>query len=100
MRELVYTDGFLDDLIRFQNYLGRDNPSKGRKFVSKIYDFTLNVIEKMPFAFGKYESENAPPFRRKAVYKKDYIVIYDVLEDTIELLSIYHSSRNPDSIEL
>jgi hypothetical protein len=40
---LVFTNLFLDDLIEIEKYVGRDNPKKGRKFTSKVYDYILGV---------------------------------------------------------
>jgi hypothetical protein len=34
--ELIFTDCFLDDLIELDNYIGRENSKKGRKFTSRV----------------------------------------------------------------
>jgi hypothetical protein len=98
-RDLVFKDIFLDDLIRLEDYKKQYNPQKARKLISDIYDFLLFTIAKMPFAFRLYE-EGLNGITHRAVFKKEYIIYYDVYEGRIEFIRIHHTSQNPENIFL
>jgi hypothetical protein len=36
----------------------------------------------------------------RGVFEKNYIIVYEVKENIIELLRIYHTSRNQEGIDL
>ena len=96
--ELIFTDIFLDDLIELENYIGRENTKKGRMFTSRVYDYILTLIKIFPFANSMFILNNE--LIRRGVFEKDYLIVYEVKEQVIELLRIYHTSRNKDGIEL
>lgn len=80
-------------------YLAQPNPRRGRQFVSDVYDFTVNVIETNPFAFPEHPTRLSPAREfRRAVFHKDFIIIYRITDDFHKFLRIYPASRNPDSI--
>ncbi len=98
-RDLIFKDIFLDDLIRLEDYKKQYNPQKARKLISDIYDFLLFTIAKMPFAFRLYE-EGLKGITHRAVFKKEYVIYYDVYEHRIEFIRIHHTSQNPEDIFL
>lgn len=98
-RDLIFKDIFLDDLIRLEEYKKQFNPQKARKLTSNIYDFLLFTIAKMPFAFRLYE-ESLKGITHRAIFKKEYVIYYDVYEDKIEFIRIHHTSQNPTNIFL
>ena len=100
-KEIILRESFLDSLIEFQNYYGLLNPVKGRKFVKEAYDFTIDIIAPMPYAFVKFSTKLYPNSNfRRAVFKKNHIIVYLVLEHQIEFWEIFHASKNPDAILL
>ena len=98
-RELIFKDIFLDDLIRLEEYKSQYNPQKARKLTSEIYDFLLFTVAKMPFAFRFYE-QGLKGITHRAVFKKEYVIYYDVYEDKIAFIRIHHTSQNPEGISL
>jgi plasmid stabilization system protein ParE len=98
-RTLIFKDVFLDDLIRLEEYKRQFNPVKARKLTSDIYDFLLFTIAKMPFAFRLYEG-GIKGITHRAIYKKEYLIYYDVYEDRIEFIRLHHASQNPENINL
>lgn len=98
-RDLVFKDIFLDDLIRLEDYKKQYNPQKACKLISDIYDFLLFTIAKIPFAFRLYE-EGLKGITHHAVFKKEYVIYYDVYEGRIEFIRIHHTSQNPENIFL
>jgi plasmid stabilization system protein ParE len=99
-RELVLRERFLDSLLEIEAYLSQFIGSKkARKFPNDAIGFISDVIVDNPYAFVKYESrffENDNI--RRAVFKKDYCIVYEVTPVTIEVLNIYHTSRDPNGV--
>lgn len=62
----------------------------GKLFARELQEI-MQSIRKHPTRFPKIHKEI-----RKAVLKKfPYVVIYEILNDTVFVLSIFHTSRNP-----
>ncbi len=99
-REVLLRERFLESLIEIEAYLSQYMSLKSaRKFSSETIGFITDIIAANPFAFVKYESRfpNNQNVRR-AVHKNSYCIVYEVFDERIEILNIYHNSRNPDSI--
>ena len=101
-RELILRERFLDSLLEIEAYLGQYIGSKkARKFPNDVIGFISDIIGNNPFAFGKYESRFPKNSNiRKAIFKKDYCIVYEVTDEKIEILNIYHTSRDPDEVIL
>jgi plasmid stabilization system protein ParE len=97
-RELILREGFLQQLADIQTYRATYSPEKARKYVNQILDFSFDIIAQNPYAFVEYFDKPTPDKRyRKAVFKKDYVIIYKVLANQIEFLAIYKTSQDPNS---
>lgn len=97
-RELIFSDVFLDDLISVEEYIGRNNAKKGRLFTSKVYDYILGMTHIFPFANPKFIMDS--DIIRRGVYDKNYVIIYKFLDESVELLRIYHASRDVENIDI
>jgi plasmid stabilization system protein ParE len=98
-RELIYKQEFLDELIEIQDYLEIQSVGKGKKFISRIYYFMMDTLEKMPFMFQEYPYKlTEDKVYRRAIFETQYVIIYKITDEQIILLKIYHSSRNPENI--
>lgn len=101
-RELILRERFLDSLLEIEAYLSQHiGPKKARKFPSDVIGFISDIILNNPFAFMKYESrfpENSNI--RRAVFKNDYCIVYEVTDENIDILNIYHTSRDPNEVLL
>jgi plasmid stabilization system protein ParE len=101
-RELILRERFLDSLLEIEAYLAQYiGAKKARRFPSDVIGFVSDIIVDNPYAFMKYESrfpenENI----RRAVFKFDYCIVYEVFNEKIEILNIYHTSRNPNEVLL
>lgn len=61
----------------------------------------MKVIAPNPLAFPRLEKLGSPVRElRKAVFRKNYLVIYRFTADRVDFLTIFHTSRNPDSLRL
>ena len=101
-RELILRERFLDSLLEIEAYLGQYIGSKkARKFPNDVIGFISDIIVDNPFAFVRYASrfpENSNI--RRAVFKSDYCIVYEVTDEKIEILNIYHTSRDPNEVLL
>ena len=98
-RELIFKQEFLDELIEIQDYLEVQSVGKGKKFISRIYDFMMDTIERMPFMFQEYPYKlTEDKIYRRAIFETQYVIIYRVLDESIALLKIHYTSRNPENI--
>ena len=100
-REVIITEKFQHSLFAIKQYIRQDSEQHAEWFVAGVYSFVERVIAPLPEAFPEYQGK--PTIRRiyrKAVFKKKYIIIYKVLKSKIEVLLIYHGSRNPRSIKV
>jgi plasmid stabilization system protein ParE len=100
-REIRYEELFYDALQGLELYWGQSNPRRGREWSSDLVDFTMNVIAPNPLAFPRLEKLGSPSRElRKAVFRKNYLIIYQVTPDRVDFLAIVHTSRNLDFIQL
>lgn len=101
-RESVLRERFLDSLLEIEAYLSQYIGSKkARKFPNDVIGFISDIIVPNPYAFVQYESRFHENFNiRRAVFKKNYCVVYEVTDAKIDILNIYHTSRDPDEVLL
>ncbi len=97
-RTVTLGEEFVRELEAAEKYIGRDVPRRGRQFVSEVMDFTLEILAPLPFAYPAYPYPTAPGHQlRRAVFRKQYIIIYEVSEAEVSFVFFHHSSRNsPD----
>ena len=74
---------------------------KARKFPNDVIGFVSDFIFPNPYASVKYESRSPENSNiRRAVFKRDYCIVYEVTDTMISILNIYHTSRDPNEVEL
>ena len=62
----------------------------GREFAKAIEEFVAK-IKTQPFLFPKIKKN-----KRKAVLKRfPYIIVFEIIGETIFILAIFHTKRNP-----
>ncbi|GAB3916098.1 type II toxin-antitoxin system RelE/ParE family toxin [Larkinella terrae] len=100
-REVVLTSLFITQLAAIQEYFNEINPKQGRKLSTNLFNFITDVIPLHPYMFAEYSGKPTPEHSyRRAVYKKNHLIIYKVSDLKITFLTIFHTSRNPSSIDL
>ena len=61
----------------------------------------MDTIERMPFMFQEYPYKiTEDKIYRRAIFEAQYVIIYKVVVDKIFILKIYHTSRNPNNIQV
>ena len=90
MATVIWSPQSLSDLESIAEYIAKDSPYYAKSFVEKIVN-SVEVIEIFPQA-GRRVPESDDENVREIFYKK-YRIIYELEEDRIEILTVFHSSR-------
>lgn len=100
-REINLTPTFLDGLAAIQAYRGQFGAARGRQLSSAIIDFACDTIGPFPQAYPKYPVGQHPERDyRRAVFQREYVLIYRVTETAVSFLLIYGARQNPDDLSL
>ncbi|HEX8328184.1 MAG TPA: type II toxin-antitoxin system RelE/ParE family toxin [Hymenobacter sp.] len=95
-RTVNLTETFLDGLAAIQAYQGQAEAAKGRQLSSAIVDFACDVIGAFPHAYPRHHIPQHPDRDyRRAVFRRDYVLIYRVTENEVTFLLIYGARQNP-----
>lgn len=88
--KIIYSKDFQEKLKHILQYIAQDKPSSSIKF----YNDLKNSIEKLPlfpYQYRKshyFNDENI----RDMVFKR-YTIIYEIHQNTIEILSIFNQNK-------
>ena len=97
-RAVTLSDKFVGELALAEKYVGRLSAGRGRKFVSDVFVFLFETLAPLPLAFPAYAYPTAPDVTlRRAVFRKKYVIIYEVTEFEVSFVYFHHTSRStPD----
>lgn len=88
---IVISQNALNDLIASKKYYNQQVDNLGIRFENEIFRI-LNIIENNPFIFPvKYLN-----IRVALALKFPYMIPYEIINDTILILSVYHTKREPN----
>jgi hypothetical protein len=79
-----------DDLQVSKEWYDLQKELLGEKFINEV-DKTLQIILLNPFQFPKIKGE----IRRAPTQKFPFGIFFFITEDIINVIAIFHSSRNP-----
>ena len=100
-RTVILTELFMTQLAEIQTYISEQSLNRGRQLTTNLVNFLLDTVAPNPFIFIEYAGKQTPEkIYRRAIFQRNYIIIYKVTETEIIFLVVYHASRNPDSISL
>jgi toxin ParE1/3/4 len=85
---LDWTQEALDDLDQLAEYIGERNPAAGARLIEKLEACAERLCQ-FPFM---HRSGRAPA-TREAVVTPNYLLIYRVTADTVEILSVVHTRQ-------
>lgn len=86
-----YTPEAVSDLENVLAYIAERNPTAAASVAAKI-DITVASIGQLPFA-GRLDQETGA--RERVVKGLPLLVIYTASEDLVEIIAIFHTSRDP-----
>ncbi len=100
-RRVVIPDQFLDRMAAIEQYLGQQDPARGREFSAELLDFLYDTIGVFPLAFPAYQLPRYPDLLlRRAVFQRYYIVLYEVSEEEVKFVALFASSQDAGRISL
>ena len=92
--KLRFRRSAIDDLGEIRSYIAQDNPSAARRLVRAIRR-RCRLMAEQPH-IGRQRPELRSGLRSFPVQR--YIVFYHVINDTVEIVSIVHGSRDIQAI--
>lgn len=98
---VTVTPVFMDRLFELEQYVGRENPVRGRQFVSELFEFIYRAVGPFPLAFPAYVLANHPalPLRR-AVFQRRYNLVYEVTASEVKFLTVFGTAQNAADVSL
>jgi plasmid stabilization system protein ParE len=66
------------------------SPGLGRRFINTIYE-AFDSIALAPEAYAQKRAR----YREFVVDKFPYVIVYEIVDDMIYVLHVFHTSRNP-----
>jgi plasmid stabilization system protein ParE len=91
MAHVAWTRPALNELFEIATAIAENAESRAEKFVAGAFDKT-DLLGQHPF-LGQVFRHDVPGKLRQLVYG-DYLLIYHILGDVVEILAITHGSRN------
>ena len=96
MREVKVKQHFLDSLLEIKQYISQHSPKNADKFVGDLKPKMDRIIENPETFSPEKNLLTKRRIYRFAIYKKQYKIIFKVLESQIVFLDIVHGKRHPD----
>lgn len=90
MASIIWTDTAQSNLIEIREFIGLDSILHADLTLDAIYT-KAQILERFP-EIGKEVKELTGKGYREILFKK-YRIIYKLKNDTVFIMSIYHSSR-------
>ena len=98
-REVLLGEVFLQELALAEKYVGRSDARRGRRFVSELTSFLFETLAPLPYAYPAYvHPATMGQELRRAVFQRDYIVVYEVSDAAVAFVFLHHSSRLPPDL--
>ena len=91
MRPIVYRRAAIDDLLAIGEYITARNPAAAKRVAERIRRTIHGIIADFPES-GRQSEEDTREF---VVSGLPYVVIYRFDEDQIEIVAVFHTSRDP-----
>lgn len=92
---LNFRKAFLDELLLVEQYVGRQDGHRGRALTEAVFTFAYTIVSTLPEAFPTYKHPLLPGMQlRRAVFKREYALLYRVTEYAIDFVYFYHTRRD------
>lgn len=88
---LRYRRSAIEDLGEIRGYIARDNPTAAKRFVAAP---RCRLLAEQPH-IGRQRPEVRSGLRSLVI--NSYIVFYRIVDDTVEIVSVVHGSRDIDA---
>ncbi len=97
-RKVEWTKRASASLDDYCNHIAAESPSSAKKVRREIV-LTAKTLSKNAtlYQIDEYYPDNEGDIRR--FFRWDYRVVYQVREEKVVILNVYHTSRHPDKIK-
>ena len=90
MAEIIWSEKALNDLREIESYIGKDSERYALRVVIKIIERT-SILNSFPLS-GRMVPE-LESFNYRELIEGNYRIIYRIVNDKIEILTVRHSAR-------
>ena len=90
MRRLVIADPAASDLGAILDYIAEDDPLAAER----VYRGIASSAERLPEFPGLGRPGRYPETRELSIAGLPYLIVYEVGNDTVTLLAVFHTSRD------
>jgi toxin ParE1/3/4 len=89
MVEIIWMPQAIEDLDYITNYIGKDSPEYASLLIKKIFTSveTLQQYPKMGRIVPEFDKD-----RLRELMVRNYRIIYQIVEDAVEILTVFHGS--------
>lgn len=97
--EVQFTQHFLNAVHAADAYFQAHNPARGQRFVRDLFGLLYEVVAAFPQSQPLFQPlcQRLPGREfRKAVFRRQYLAIYEVLPGRVWFVMFRHSSLDPD----
>jgi len=86
---IKWTNTALASVDEIAGYIAKDNPTRATTFVRELQDAVTKLLDHTGIS-----RTGRVPGTRELVLHKNYIAIYRVRGDDVEILRLHHAARN------
>lgn len=98
-RQVAFTEAFLDSVHLVDKYFQQRNPGRGQQFVRELFDLLYDIVAVFPQSqpmFGPLGRRLPGREFRKAIFRRQYLAIYEVKAEELVFVLFRHSSLDPE----
>lgn len=100
-REILLRRKFIIQVDSAAEFIREKTDQKAVVFIEEIEELIYEKIPLFPFSHPEFlRKPTKEKVYRKAVFRKKWNIIYKVSETTIVFVYFYHSSRNPENLDV
>ena len=89
---VVFRDEAISDLDEIARYIARHNPAAAARVIARTHRVIYRTIDRLPLSGRVNRANNTREF---AVPGLPYLVIYRSVGDVVDVIAIFHTSRDP-----
>jgi hypothetical protein len=99
---LIYKKGFVENTKAIRDWInGNAQTGKGPEFALELEDFILTKIITYPTHYPEWKwKRTKDKLYRRAIFRKKYVLVFKYFPNQVEMLAIYHQSRDASKIEV
>lgn len=94
-----FTESFLHSVHLVDKYFQETNPVRGQRFVRELFTLLYDVVAAFPQSQPQFQPlcKHFPGRDfRKAVFRRQYLAVYEVRSDHVWFVLFRHSSLDPN----